>query len=184
VSGGAAALNIPIQSRIYLSGNVTFPCPVCNDPDGDGHGTCSRGPNVGSACFTAVPLGAPANSRTSADCQSDGQLQAPLNVTLGPLGTGHTDLAETAAGNGIFCVAGPGSTGQTAVKKGAFGKNTAAHIILDGTPAASPIGTSGPTSLTAAAAFCIGNVSGTIDGVAGLPGPGAISLFVDAQLKP
>jgi hypothetical protein len=167
-AGGATSMNVPLSTIVYLTGNFTQPCPVCSGASG----TCSRGPNAGMPC-TALGAGL-----TTTDCPSDGQYQATLPVALN-LTTGQSSMTEMVAGNGLFC------PGQTVVKEGAIGQKLAAKVIENGTPPAAPISNCpSTTSLDVGSVFCIPNVSPTIDGVAGLPGPGAITLATAACLAP
>jgi hypothetical protein len=103
---------------------------------------------------------------TSNDCHpSYGGFQAPLAVTLSPLTTGTASDTDAA---GSFC---PGQ-----VNPGAFGQSTAQCIEETGTPAG-PLSPNTPTPAVLASVFCIpptNNVA--VDGVADLPGPGAIGL--------
>src|SRR5262249_47268665 len=74
-STGDASSSLPMFSRVYLTGNSTQPCPVCNC------GKCSGGANDGGTCNPVGSLG------TTLDCPpTPAQFLAPLNVTLGPLG--------------------------------------------------------------------------------------------------
>lgn len=192
-AGGPATVNVGLQSRVYLTGNFTQPCPLCNA------GVCSRGPNVGQAC-TAL-----ASGLTSTDCRSDGTYQTSLPIGLNPLTTGATNWQDlrcanvagcpnpscafkhcftdadcnnvagacTGAGLQLFC------PGQTLPKKGAFGKPTASRILENGASGGAIPACGSTASREVGSVFCIGSVGPTIDPVAGLPGPGAINLVTN-----
>ncbi|MFN8544229.1 MAG: hypothetical protein U0807_08480 [Candidatus Binatia bacterium] len=165
-ASGTVTLNVTLQSRVYLTGNVAVPCPVCTAAN-----QCSRGPRSGLSCV--FNDGVTAN-KPSVDCPSDGAFQAPLPIALNPLTTGTTSKTST---TGLFC------SGQTSQKVGAFGHKLARTIKQGGTPSASGLG-SAASEVTVASTFCIGSVSLTIDPVAGLPGPGGLSLVTDMSLLP
>ena len=159
-ASGASSVSLPLTSRVYITGNTASPCPTCAG------GACSYGKNPGASCTATGSLG------TSNDCPPDFTgFQAPLPVNLTPLTSG---TAEETAADGKFC---PGQT-----HAGAFGKAAAKRVAETGTPAgALTDGAAHPSVL--AAAFCIpktGNIA--VDGVADLPGPGAIGLNGTAQL--
>jgi hypothetical protein len=168
VPNGTVTLSVTLTSRVYLTGNVVQSCPLC--APGPSGNTCTRGPQAGQPC---VPNNGP--NTTSVDCPPDGLYQAPLTIALAPLTTGPTSRTSS---NGVFC------TGQVAGSTGgAFGKRTVRTIEEAG--AATPSGLSAtPTSVSVGSVFCIGSVSPTIDPVASLPGPGALSLVTDMQLVP
>jgi hypothetical protein len=159
-ASGASSVSLPLTSRVYITGNTASPCPTCAG------GACSYGKNPGASCTATGSLG------TSNDCPPDfAGFQAPLPVNLTPLTSGTA--AKTAA-DGKFC---PGQT-----HAGAFGKAAAKRVAETGAPAGALTDGAGHPSILAAA-FCIpktGNIA--VDGVADLPGPGAIGLNGTAQL--
>jgi hypothetical protein len=148
---GGATLEAALSSRVYLTGNITAPCPRCVG------GTCDGGPNAGHACQAVGSLG------TSLDCPpAPAGFIAPLNVVLAPLTTGTLNVTDAA---GLFC---PGQA-----HAGAFGRANARTIRTQGAGLLS--GTS--LQLTAAGPFCVpgtGNVA--IDGLADIAGPGAVGV--------
>jgi hypothetical protein len=98
--------------------------------------------------------------------------QAPLPVDLTPLTSG---TATKTAADGVFC---PGQ-----VDAGAFGQAGAQCVSETGAPAGS-LSDGQPHGAVLGAVFCIpatGNAA--VDGVADLPGPGAIGLNGVAQLQ-
>lgn len=157
---GTSSVNLPLSSRVYITGNTASPCPRCVT------GTCTYGDDAGKTCTTT------ASSTTSQQCRPAlSGFQAPLPVALNPLTTGPSNLTN-AAGN--FCPGQltPGSTGQT----------NAQRVSITGIPAGN-ITDMAPHPATLAYVFCIpatGNVA--VDGVADLPGPGATSLAGNVQL--
>ncbi len=159
---GASTTNLPLTSVVYTTGNVGSPCPHCMA------GACTYGP--GTACATT------ASSLTSQDCPpnaSVGSFQAPLVVILNPLTTGVAALTGAA---GAFC---PGQTSA-----GAFSFSQAQHLVENGSPAGN-LSDGAAHASTLAATFCIPSTGNTtIDGLAGLPGPGANSLNGTAQIVP
>jgi hypothetical protein len=162
---GDSNVTIPLASRVYITGNAGAPCPKCVS------GTCAAGgEDTGHACVTT------SNLMTSLDCRPPlAGFQAPLPVTLTPLTTG---TASKTATDGIFC------PGQVAGNPGAFGQPTTRAIQESGM-AAGNLTDNQPHHSILAAVFCIpktGNVA--IDGVASLPGPGAIGLNGTAQITP
>jgi hypothetical protein len=157
---GTSAVNLPLSSRVYITGNVASPCPHCVS------GTCTYGDNAGKACTTT------ADSLTTQQCPPAlNGFQAPLPVALNPLTTGAS--SRTAA-DGNFC-----PMQRTA---GAIGKATAQNIHQSGTPAGN-ITDMAPHPAVLAYVFCIpATGSPAVDGVADLPGPGATSLSGNVQL--
>ena len=100
-----------------------------------------------------------------------GGFQAPLPVDLTPLTSGTA--TKTAAG-GAFC---PGQTDP-----GAFGQAGAQCISETGAPAGN-LGDGQAHTAVLGSVFCIpGTGNPAVDGVADLPGPGAIGLNGTAQL--
>jgi hypothetical protein len=144
------------------------PCPTCTG------GTCDSGANSGGACTTTSSL------LTSHDCPVTQGTLAPFNVDLSPLTTG---TAVDSAADGVFC---PGPPVQRSA--GCFGNptsnasTTCRYIETNGVPAGDLTGGSALAS-TLASSFCIAKSSAAlINGVADLPGPGAVTLKGSAQL--
>ena len=167
---GAASVDIPLVSRVYLTGNEAAPCPQCSG------GTCSAGPNSGMPCTTNATTGNPATSNTTHDCppeEGSGLFNGALSVDLNPLTTGSSSKTSS---TGVFC------SGQT--HAGAFGQVATRCIQETGSPAGNL--TDGmPHAAREATVFCIPATSnGTVNIVADLPGPGATSLPGTAQIVP
>ncbi len=96
----------------------------------------------------------------------DGSHVGVIGVSLSPLETGTRSL--TADVNGVFC---PNQT-----TPGCFGSGACVTITENGV-AAGPVAVGTPAAATLASAFCVPSTgNGSIDAVADLPGPGAISL--------
>ena len=157
-------MTIPLASRVYITGNAAWPCPRCIS------GTCAgAGEDTGHACVTT------SNLMTSLDCRPPlAGYQANLPVNLSPLTTGTASLTN---GTGQFCPS------QTLANAGAFGQPATRCIRETGTPAGDVSDGQAHTSAIAAV-FCIpktGNVA--VDGVAALPGPGAIGLNGTVQVQ-
>ena len=180
---GAAALSVPLSSRVYLTGNLSSPCPKCTNTtcvaghcststgkacttNADCVNTCNAGRNRGQACTPVGTLG------TSLDCPpTDSQFVSPLGIPLS-VTTGPTTTTQP---TGIFC------TNQT--HAGAFGQSAARTIQVSGTPA-SNVGDGQVHNGVLAGVFCVpatGNAS--LDPAADLPGPGAVSINGTMQLK-
>jgi hypothetical protein len=171
VSTGSVSVNMPLQSRVYLTGvtyGVATPCPKCVS------GQCSGGKRAGLACATTNSL------LTSHDCPPDDNLfLAGLTVNLSPLTTG---TASDTAADGIFC-AETGQDDNPPGSKGALGVGTAVTIVENGSPAPTPLSTT-PQNMTLASVFCIPAANNTlVDGAANLPGPGATVLKGQAHLR-
>jgi hypothetical protein len=170
-STGAASLNLPLQSRVFLTGityGVETPCPKCVN------NVCSGGKRAGQPCTTTNSL------LTTHDCLPDDNLfLAPLNVNLSPL---TTAAATDTDANGIFC-SEVGQDDTPGGSAGAFGVNAARTILEQGSPTPGPLGVS-PQAMTLASTFCIPEAGNTIvDGAANLPGPGATALSGEARLR-
>jgi len=165
---GDASIQMPLQSRVYLTGNGTAPCPTCSsdvcDPTWMTGSPLTPSPNAGDACTTT------ATSLVTHDCLPAGFFVGRIPVDLTPLTTGSTMLEST---DGMFCpgqvaTIGPGLNG-------AFGLLAARKIVEVGEPFGDLSGGSGTGIL--ASTFCIPKTgNGLIDGSADLPGPGATSL--------
>jgi hypothetical protein len=190
---GDSNVNLPLGSRVYITGNSAEPCPLCIS------GTCdatwsdvnsSPGEDNGKACTTDGVV-----VTTSLQCRPPlSGYQANLPVNLSPLttgsasATGRTCVADSGCGsvvgscvggvcnNGLFCA------GQTVANAGAFGK-AAARCMRENGSAAGDLSDHAAHQSVIASVFCIpktGNVA--VDGVAALPGPGAIALNGTAQV--
>ena len=176
---GAASVDIPLVSRVYLTGNGTAPCPQCKcgTPPCSGSGAtgCNAGPNAGGACSTNSTTGNPATENTTHDCppQAGGGLfNGALSVDLNPLTTGSASMTSA---DGMFC---PNQT-----HAGVFGRANAQCFTETGSPAGDL--TDGmPHAATEGTVFCIPQTANqTVNLVADLPGPGATSLPGMAQLR-
>jgi hypothetical protein len=175
-STGAASVNVPLSSHVFLTSNAPQPCPRCSatgSPVSQGFGTCDRGARMGLACSTTNSQG------LSSDCLpggSDGSSDlSVIGVNLSPL---LTSTASASDPNGLFC---PGQT-TTNSNEGCFGQPTCRSISVDGLPAgALTPGVAQPIEL--AATFCVpGTANGIINAAASLPGPGAASLPATVML--
>jgi hypothetical protein len=208
---GASTIALPLNSQIYLTGDLLpgvtgiQPCPLCTN------GTCQGGPNDGLACTpgsTALNESYP----TSHDCpppaaQDIGGLPIAFNLTTGT-------VSRTAVATGtlarVFCgfcrdQTGPGTgtfeepfracatdTDCTDVNfpdceqrdNGAFSLGAARTVTVTGTPAGDV--TDGlPHDSTVVSLFCIPpTFNATVDNAGNLPGPGAVALVGQAQLHP
>ena len=134
-------------------------CGFCNDfNDTGGFGLCAGGSNAGDACLLQAdcPGGACGGAKP---CQSDADCRPPIS---------------------------PGEPREACMQRvgGAFGQGGAQTITEVGTPAGSLID-GAPHAATFVTAFCIPpTFNSTVDGAAGLPGPGATSLPGAFQLLP
>jgi len=169
-STGASTVSLPLSSRVYITGNTTSPCPKCVSGSCDPTWKTNTGttsPDTGAAC---TPVG---SLLTTGQCRpSLPGFQAPLPVDLTPL---TTATAEKTAGDGLFC---PGQNNA-----GAFGQAGALRIAETGMPAGS-IADHSPHVSHLGSVFCIpATGNGAVDGVADLPGPGAIGLNGTAQIQ-
>src|SRR5215510_11040632 len=168
---GASSVALPLSSRVYITGNTTSPCPKCVS------GACTYGKTPAGACTAVGTL------MTSNDClPSLGGFQAPLGVDLTPLTSGTS--SKTSA-TGVFCPPSPPDVmnptiGQ--VNAGAFGQSTAQRIAEVGMPAGN-LSDMMPHNSILGSVFCIpGTGNPAVDGVADLPGPGAIGINGTVQL--
>lgn len=168
---GESSVNLPLSTRVYITGNQASPCPKCLagtcDPTWKTN-TGGLGANSGQPCVATGAL------QTSADCRPAlSGFQAPLGVNLSPLTTGTASLTRV---DGLFC---PGQTSP-----GAFGQPSARCIEETGTPAGD-LSDAQPHATVLGATFCIPPTNNTsVDGVADLPGPGAIGLAGTARIVP
>src|SRR5206468_4181703 len=121
---GDASVDIPLQTRVYITANNSSPCPKCNcgTPPCSGSGAtgCTFGPSKGGACSTNSTTGNAATSNTSQDCPPEfggGLFNGALAVDLNPLTTGSSSVTNiSGTGSGNFCA------GQ--VHAGAFGQGS------------------------------------------------------------
>lgn len=141
-----------ISARVYLTGDLAAPCPVCAS------GVCSAGANAGGTC---TPLG---DAGTSPDCPpSATAFLGSLTVPIGALGTGTSTAGADAAGT--FCAGQPAP--------GALGLPAARSVTVRG----APLGRTGSLlGMRLAGTFCIPPTGGgLLDVLAGLPALGAVS---------
>ncbi len=179
---GESSTNVPLNSDVYLTGNLAQPCPVCSvggSPSVPGHGTCDRGPRAGMTCTSTSSTGVTRDCPTGGTdgthpCTPgggaciDGSHVGVILVDLSPLTTGTSTLASNGAGQ--FC------PGQLATHPGCFGQPTCRSISETGSPTG-PVFTGVPGGGTLASVFCIAATgNGLVDASADLPGPGAVSL--------
>jgi hypothetical protein len=188
LSSGTSSTNVALSSDLYLTGNLTQPCPKCVA------GLCDRGPRAGMACTATSstgytrdcptggvgsvatpcpPPGNPACAPTNCPCTPgggqccDGSHVGPIAISLTPLTTGTASATDP---GGLFC------PGQTAAQVGCFG-STACRTINESGVAAGPIFTGVPADATLASVFCIpATGEDLLDAVFGRPGPAAIAL--------
>src|SRR5262249_29895407 len=148
--------------RVYVTGNLGSPCPHCVS------GACNYGPKATDPCTSSN------TQLTTLDCtpeEGGGAFQAPLAVNLGPL---LTVTNQSTSPDGNFCL-----NQRTA---GAFGQAGTRCIVQNGM-AAGNLTDGQPHAAVLGYSFCIPTTTNsTIDGVADLPGPGSVGLFVNAQL--
>jgi len=169
ITTGTTSVNIPLASRVYLTGNSASPCPKCIAS------TCVGGLNNGGSCSAGGnTLG------TSQDCPpANSTWLATLSVGLNPLTTGAATKTG-AAGN--FCPSPPATDPQQT--GGAFGKTNAQCIKEVGSPAGD-LRNGAPHPSKLASVFCIPKTGNpAIDPAANLPGPGAFSITGNAQALP
>ena len=183
-STGDASVDVPLQTRVYITANNGSPCPKCNcgTPPCTGTGAtgCTYGPNAGGPCSTSSTTGNAATQNTSQDCPPEfgnGLFNGALAVNLNPLTTGSTSVTNiNGAGNGFFCA------GQN--NAGAFGQGTTQCITETGIPAGN-LNDGAPHAAREGTVFCIpATGNGTVNAVVDLPGPGATSLPGIAQVVP
>jgi hypothetical protein len=165
---GVSSVALPLLSTVYVTGDLDTvrtgvqPCPQCIA------GRCTTGANMGGNCTTPTSLA------TSHDCPPPGQPLSPFGVDLSPLGTRAVSSDDAA---GVFCA-------EMQATPGAFGRGTARYIEVVGRPSGN-LTDGGPHAGVLSSVFCIpssGDV--TVDTIANLPGPGAVTLTGDAQLVP
>src|SRR5262249_57710506 len=98
LASGVTTQSINLNSAVWLSGNLTNPCPQCSasgTPSSPGHGTCNKGARVGMNCTTTNSTG------LTRDCPPGGSTEASfgsINVVLGsmtnPLTTGTSSITQ------------------------------------------------------------------------------------------
>jgi outer membrane protein assembly factor BamB len=184
----------PLSSTIYLTGNASSPCPRCvgGGPGSVNSGVCDPAWSSGSGAY--ADAGTPCTPLNGAgdtyDCEPATAAVFPaIPLSLSPVTTGPVSLTGS---GGAFC--------PLQVTPGAFGCRTAGgasgicpsgvaganHIEETGVPAGAL--TPGPHPMTLASTFCIPAVGGPlsfiVNGAVDLPGPGALSLPVNAELIP
>src|SRR5439155_341042 len=151
---GDATVDIPLQTRVYITANNGSPCPKCNcgTPPCSGSGAtgCTFGPSKGGACSTSSTTGNPATSNTSQDCPPEvggGLFNGALAVELNPLTTGSASVTNiSGTGSGNFCA------GQ--VHAGAFGQRSTQCITETGM-AAGDLTDGAPHAAREGVVFCI-----------------------------
>src|SRR5262249_44026595 len=101
---GAANQTVNLNSAVFLSGNLTNPCPQCSatgTPSSPGTGTCNKGPRQGLTCITTNSAGltgaCPPGPPTEA---AFGSLHVILGTNPAPLPTAPSTKTQ-ASGN--FC---------------------------------------------------------------------------------
>src|SRR6266849_3966947 len=148
----STSVSTTLSSRVYVTGNFTSPCPQCVS------GACSYGQRAGLGCTAVGSL------NTTIDCPPTlAGFNGRLAVALAPISTGTSTASDPA---GHFCA------GQT--HPGAFG-GQAGTIRETGSPLLSNLGNLFATTL--AGTFCVPSTGNPIiDGLADLPGPGAVSV--------
>jgi len=175
VVAGSANINMTLASRVYLTATayddpatqVIEACPRCLS------GKCNKGANAGKDCATTAPNG------LSLDCPPIAtQFLATLPISLNPFTTGATQIANA---TGVFCpnqITAPSSSLNT----GALGKTATRTVKEQGSPAGD-ITDHQQHAAALGSAFCIPATGNQlIDPVAGLPGPGALSVNGKLQL--
>jgi hypothetical protein len=188
LTSGASSTNVALNSDVYLTGNVTQPCPKCVPVAPPPFtGTCNRGMNLGLACVSTsstgytrdCPTGGSSGANTCGPAHNqpctclpgggfclDGSHVGVIGISLSPLETGTRSLAADQFG--LFC--------PNQINPGCFGSGTCVTITENGVAGGHPVSIS-PAAATLASVFCVPSTgNGSIDAVADLPGPGAISL--------
>ncbi|MCC6765738.1 MAG: hypothetical protein IT293_13860, partial [Deltaproteobacteria bacterium] len=105
-SGGTAS----VLSRVYTTGTINNPCPVCNGADipNDGlqNGTCTGGARNGQACDRNGESPVPSFGYTSLDCPPSGAPVATLPVDLS--NTNNGTVTKTLSAGSPNCNGAPG----------------------------------------------------------------------------
>ena len=168
---GASNTGAPLNSDVYITGNLDHPCPRCIA------GMCDRG--IGTTCVSDNSTGLtrdcpPGGVSPGHACalQGNGERCADESVHVGILQVNLIPLAtvdaSAAAADGNFC-----PSQKTA---GCFADTTCTQIIEHGQPAGAITAGSAATA-TLASVFCIpSSGNGLVDIAADLPGPGAVTL--------
>ncbi len=153
--------DILLGSTVAVTSNAAEPCPKCIA------GACdSAAANAGASCTPG------STTNESHDCLPAGPSLPQFAVSLAGITTGTSSLTN---GSGLFC--------PSQANAGAFGDPAVTNITETGTPAGDITVLAGAATL--ASVYCIpatGNV--LIDGAADLPGPGAVSLQISADVLP
>jgi hypothetical protein len=195
---GATTQTLPLVSSVYVTGGELglTPCPQCKGAPKK----CGAGPNGPVHPMGAQPCTTTNAQLTTHDCPPPGSSLPPFVVDLSPLTTGTASASDPA---GDFCGTGTGvitpNDGQTT--NGAFGcpgggadttkvarcggaAVTTEYIEQNGS-AGGNLTLGPPKATTLASVFCI-PTSGdfTVDTIANLPGPGAVTLKGTADLVP
>jgi hypothetical protein len=153
--------DILLGSTVAVTANAAEPCPKCIA------GACdSAAANAGASCVAG------STTNESHDCLPAGPSLPQFAVSLAGITTGTSSLTN---GSGLFC--------PSQANAGAFGDPAVTNITETGSPAGNITTAAGAATL--ASVYCIpatGNV--LIDGAADLPGPGAVSLQISADVLP
>jgi hypothetical protein len=156
---GSIGLNQPLQANIFITANMTQPCPLCVAGQCD-----ATSSNPGAACVDQ-------GGGQSVDCGPNG-INVQLNISTPNSGTGSSSATAVA---GKFCP----SQGHN----GCFGSLTCDYYEENGSEAGKL--SAGSHSGVTASTFCIpATGNGLIDGNGGFPGPGANSSNVSVSLLP
>jgi hypothetical protein len=179
---GAYETTILLDSALFLTGNLTQPCPRCysggvpvsGSPSSPATGNCDVGPNAGDPCTTTNSVGLTRDCLVGAanpPVPGFGVPAGPLAINFSPL---TTDTVTVTAPTGFFC---PGQVSNAIGCFSGAGSNTCRTIIENGSPAG-PITPGTPADTTLAAVFCIpATGDALVNSTARLPGPGAVSLI-------
>jgi len=185
---GQSTTSIVLNSDIFTAAQdrPTEPCPKCSATGtlaNPGHGTCNSGPRAGQDCTSTNSSGLtrdclPGGVGPGASCEPGGNPCADgtshvgaILVDLSPLSTG---TVSKSAADGLFCK--DLNPPQGAPQVGCFGKPDCRKITENGVPGGA-ITLNTPANATLASVFCIAATqNGLVNGAAGLPGPGAVSL--------
>lgn len=108
---GASVGTATVLSRIYTSGTINNPCPVCNGADvpNDGvkGGTCSAGTRVGLTCDRNGQSPVPSFGYTSLDCPPSGAPVSTLPIDLS--NTNNGTVTRTLSASSPNCNGAPGN---------------------------------------------------------------------------
>ncbi len=162
---GAANINVPLSSHVFLTGIHEQPCPVCTasgTPENPGVGVCDSGENEGEPCTSANSQGLTRQCPPSRD-----EDLGTLPVNLSPL---STSVVSQSSVDGRFC------EGQGFGGAGCFTRNTCREITKIG-QAGGPLTEGVPADVVLASTFCVPvTAAPLINFSANLPGPGATSI--------